>query len=114
MPTPFIYLDNDHLIEQDLTRPATTTGEDEAATGLSGLTGRLSATDGGATIHASLSVSLSERSATAGRYYGVLQGADLRTQLLTYVGSWVWEVVGDGTNVLTSARRRVLATRDPG
>lgn len=113
MSSPYLYLDNDHLIEQDITTVDGDTGEDgEAAVGLA-LTGLISASDAGASIHASLSVSLSERSSTPGRYYGVLQGTDLRTHLAAYIGSWVWEVVSDSANVKTSIRRRVMASREP-
>lgn len=107
-----VYLDNDFEIEVALQRKNSTTGDLEPATGLT-LTGRLSATDGGATIHASLSVNLTERG-TTGIYAGVLNGEDLRTQLAAaYVGQPVWLVAGDGTNVHVSEPYVVRATRRP-
>lgn len=106
-----IYLDNDHLIEKDITQPATATGVSEAAGGLTGLTGHISSTPAGATIDAALSVSLSERSSTTGRYFGVLEGDDLRTHLASLVGRTVYEVVGDGTNVYVSDARVVRDRR---
>lgn len=107
-----INLDNDWECEYKASRKNSATGTLEPATGLAGLTGRLSLTDAGAAIHATMSVALSERGST-GIYFGVLQGDDLRTQLLTLVGSTVYEVFGDGTNVLTSIPRLISAVRRP-
>jgi hypothetical protein len=107
-----VALDNDWELEYAATRKNASTGALEPATGLAGLTGRLSATDGGATIHATLSVSLSERG-TTGIYFGVLQGDDLRVQLAALVNTIVYEVFGDGVNVLTSIPRLVAAVRRP-
>jgi len=109
-----LYLDNDHEFEYAVTRKKTTTGAAEAATGLTGLTARVSLTKGGATVHADLSVSAAERSGTAGTYYGVFEGDDLRTNLLEYVGDKVYVVFGDGTNVLVSDVYTVVATRQSG
>ena len=103
-------LDNDWEYDYTVTRKIAATGATEAATGLTGLTGRISATDGGATINAALTVDLTERG-TLGKYYGVVEGDDLREQLAAYIGKPVWEVFGDGTNVLTSVPRIVRATR---
>jgi len=108
-----VSLDNDWELEYAATRKNASTGAIEPATGLAGLTGRLSATDAGATIHASLSVSLSERG-TTGIYFGVLQGDDLRAQLAaSFTNVVIYEVFGDGTNVLTSVPRLVAAVRRP-
>jgi len=107
-----IYLDSDWEFEYRATRKNATTGALEPATGLAGLTGRLSLTDGGATIHATMSVALAERG-TTGIYFGVLEGDNLRTQLLALVGTVVYEVFGDGVNVLTSSPRMVRAVRRP-
>ena len=95
-----------------MTRKNSATGTLEPATGLAGLIARLSLTDAGAAIHATMSVSLTERGST-GIYSGVIQGDDLRTQLLSLVGSIIYEVFGDGTNVLTSIPRLVSAVRRP-
>jgi hypothetical protein len=107
-----ISLDNDYEPEYRATRKNAATGAIEAATGLTGLSARLSATDGGAAIHATMSVNLTERGST-GIYFGVLQGDDLRTQLAALAGSVVYEVFGDGVNVLTSIPRLVSAVRRP-
>ena len=107
-----IGLDNDWEAEYRATRKNATTGTVEPATGLTGLVCRLSATDGGAAIHATMSVNLTERG-TLGVYFGVLQGDALRTQLAALVGSVVYEVFGDGVNVLTSIPRLVSAIRRP-
>lgn len=105
-----IYLDNDYEPEYTLTRKNASTGASEAATGLSGLTVRVSATKGGATIHASLSKTLAERG-TLGIYYARLEGDDLRAQLATYIGQKVYLVAGDGTNIFGSDAVSVHATR---
>ncbi len=107
-----ISLDNDWEAEYRATRKNTATGTLEPATGLIGLTCRLSATDAGAAIHATMSVALTERGAT-GIYYGVIQGDDLRTQLAALVGTVIYEVFGDGLNVFTSIPRLVAAVRRP-
>ena len=112
MSEKVIYLDNDFEPELRLTRKNASTGDLEAATGLTGLTGRLSATDAGATIHASLSVSLTERG-TTGIYYGTIEGDNLRTHLASYAELPVWFVGGDGTNVFVSEPYTVKAVRRP-
>ena len=105
-----IYLDNDYEAEYTVTRKNANTGADEAATGLTGLTARISATDGGAAIGA-LTGSASERG-TLGIYYKIFDGDALRTALATlYVGVRVWIIFGDGTNVLVSNPVTVRATR---
>lgn len=106
-----LYLDNDYEAEYAVTRKNTATGASEVAADLEGLTARVSLTDGGATIHADLTVSTSERSSTPGRYFGVFDGDDLRTHLLAYVGKKVYVVFGDGTNVLVSDVHIVRKTR---
>ena len=107
-----IYLDNDYEPEYELTRRDESSGDEEAAAGLTGLLVWLSATDGGAAIHASLSKSLTERAGESGTYYAVIEGDDLATHLADY--RRVYEVFGDGTNVQTSIVRDVRATRRPG
>jgi hypothetical protein len=105
-----IALDNDWEAEHRATRKNAATGTIEPATGLTGMSAWLSATDGGAAIHATMTVNLTERG-TTGIYFGVLQGDDLRTRLASLVGQVVFEVFGDGTNVLTSVPRLVAAVR---
>lgn len=108
-----LYLDNDHEMVFSGVRRNTSTGEEEAADGLLNLTGRLSATDGGAAIHADLDKAMPERASTAGQYFAVIDGDSLRTHLAASIGSVVWEVFGDGVNVLYSVPRRVVERRRP-
>lgn len=104
-----IYLDNDDEPEYAAEeKDATRTWIPSA--GLT-LTVYLSATEGGSTIHATLSKSMTEASGKAGTYYARYEGTDLRTQLLASVGKDVFEAVGNGTDVLEWAARRVMATR---
>lgn len=94
--TAVVPLDNDYEYEYDVTRKATTTGEREAAKGLSSVTAHFSATDGGADI-GSTETTLTERSAKDGRYYGILDKAQLNTDLTAYLGQTIYEVfVVDG------------------
>jgi len=107
-----IALDNDWEPEYRASRKNAGTGTIEPATGLTGLSARLSATDGGAAIHATMSVNLTERG-TTGLYFGVIEGDNLRAQLVALVGQVIYEVYGDGTNVFTSIPRLVAAVRRP-
>lgn len=73
----------------------------ESATTLTGGIGFLAQTRGGATIHATLSVSLQARSGEPDVYYGTVQGSDLVAQLP--VGTYpdqasIWECVRFGTD----------------
>ncbi len=105
-----LYLNgNDDEAELTLTRKNATTGAEEAATGLTGLTVYLSATPGGSAIHASLSKSLAERG-TTGIYFAVFEGTDLDTQLdnSTYRGKDVYMRVGDAANVDRWIVRKVV------
>ena len=108
-----LYLDNDHVCEMDLTQKHTDTSLWVPAVGQAGLSFRISLTDGGSAVHASLSVSATERPAKPGTYFATLQGNDLRTHLAAYIGTIVWEVFGDGTNVTTSEPRKVVEHRRP-
>ena len=100
-------LDNDWEAEYTLTRKNASTGVFEPATGLTGLIVRISTTDGGATIHSDLNIPILERGST-GTYFGVLDGDKLRTHLASLLGAVVYEVMGDGTNVLRSSPRKVI------
>jgi hypothetical protein len=107
-----VALDNDYEFEVAITRKNTSTGATEPAAGLTGLSFRFSATDGGTAIHASLQVNATERSGTPGTYFAVCQGDDLRAQLAaSYIGKVIYEVFGDGTNVLSSIPRLVIEHR---
>ena len=104
-----LYLDgNDAEPEAIVTRKNATTGATEAATGLAGLTFRLSATPNGTAIHANLSKSATERG-TLGIYYATFEGSDLTAQLATYVGKDVYQTFGDGANLNRTRPRRVEA-----
>ncbi len=87
-----LYLDNDLEVEIALSRKAATTGALEAAAGVTGLSAYLAATPQGAAIHANVTVNLTERSGAPGRYFGLLQGTDLTTQLSSYLNQTVWLV----------------------
>ena len=108
-----IPLDNDWEFEFPVTRKNTASGKKEAAASLSGLKGWIAASKGGAAINATLEKTLAERSSTAGTYFAIVDGTDIRTHLASYVGRAVYEVFGDGTNVLTHKRRIVVETREP-
>lgn len=110
-----IFLDNKFDFIWSGVRPNPLTGLDEPASGLLGLTARISATKGGPAIHAVLAKNLAERAETPGEYFAVVDGDDLREQLETdYIGAIVWIVFGDGgEGVLYNTKRRVVATRQP-
>ena len=107
-----VALDDDYEFEFDATRKATTTGNLEAAAGLSGVSAHFATTKGGPAI-AGTSTSLTERSAKDGRYYGILDAAAIRTALAAYkngTGFGVYVVSGDakrGREVL------VIETAEP-
>ncbi len=107
-----VYLDNDWEFEFDVKRKATTTGNLEAAASLSGVTAFFSATDGGTAI-ASTTTSLTERSATAGRYFGIIDKATLNTALTAYVNQVVYEVFVVSGDAETSEPVLVKASRRP-
>lgn len=107
-----VYLDNDWEFEFDVKRKATTTGNLEAAASLSGVTAFFSATDGGTAI-ASTTTSLTERSATAGRYYGILDKTTLNTALTAYVNQVVYEVFVVSGDAETSEGVLVKDARRP-
>jgi len=113
MRGPPVYVDgNDDEPEHALTRKASATGADEPATGLMGLTFRLSATRNGAAIHGTLSKPAAERG-TTGLYAAVLEGTDLTAHLnnATYLNKDIYQVFGNGQDVNYSVARRVLAVR---
>jgi hypothetical protein len=112
MTTREVYLDNDWEFEYDVKRKATTTGSLEAAASLSGVSAFFSATDGGTAI-ASTTTSLSERSATAGRYFGILDKTTLNTALSTYVNTTVYEVFVVSGDAETSEPILVKGSRRP-
>ena len=82
------------------------------ATGLTGLTVLLSATETGAAINAALSKSLTEIGST-GYYTAVFEGSDVDAQLdnATYRGKDVYQIAGNGSDINIVTVRRVLLTR---
>jgi hypothetical protein len=106
-----LYLDgNDDEPEETVTRKNAATGAVEAATGLTGLTFKLSATRNGTVINAALSKSATERG-TLGVYRATFEGSDLAAQLATYAGKDVYQTFGDGANVNFTVARRVIGVR---
>lgn len=105
-----IPLDNDFEYEFPILRRDPATGEWEPATGLTGLSARLSTTDGGSAIDASLSVDATERG-SLGVYYGTFQGDYLRTHAASYAGQVMFLVFGDEVNIKTSDPVRIQAIR---
>jgi hypothetical protein len=104
----------DFLAQEDLTQPSTTTGVWAAATGLTGLEFRISATKTGAAIGA-LTASAAERSATPGRYYAVFDAAALTTALATYVRTQVYLILSKSGDVdYVWVAFRVTYSRDVG
>lgn len=82
-----IYIDFE--VEVKITRKNSSTGVPEPATGLTGMTARISATDTGSAL-SPLTVSLTERG-TTGIYAGVFDTADLVTALgTTYLNQTVY------------------------
>ncbi len=107
-----VYPGNDFLIERPLYRRALATGEDTPAVGLLGVVGFLSATKGGAPIHADLQVALQERSGVPGQYFGQLEGSVLTTHLPTsYDEDTIWECVQSGTDYKEYVALRVRMAR---
>lgn len=108
-----VYLNSDHEFEFDVKRKATTTGNIEAAAGLSGAQAWFSATDGGSAL-GSTTTSLSERSATAGRIYGILDAATLASALTASLNSVVYEVLSIPGDDLRSEPYVVKSVARPG
>ena len=106
-----IVLDNDYELEVSVTRKNTSTGADEAAPALT-ITGRLSATVGGAAIHADLSKTLAERTSKTGTYYATIGGDALRTHLASVVNQSIYAVYVAGTAILLSIPVAVRAERE--
>lgn len=78
----------------DIERQATTTGDYEAYSGITGVTMLLSATKGGSAIDATLSKAATERTAELGRVYATFDVADLQSYLLpTYKNKTIYLVL---------------------
>lgn len=109
-----IVLDNDWVFIWPGIRWNTSTGVTEADAAHSPtLLAWLSATDGGATIHATLSKTMVETS-IPGKYMAVVDGDALRAQLAaSYIGRVIYEVFGDGLNVQYTVARKIVEHRRP-
>lgn len=70
------------------------------------ITALLAASPTGAAIHASLSITLSDLQ--DGDYHGVIQGADIDTNLTAYVGQHVWLRILSGSSDLTGAVQHLV------
>ncbi len=107
-----VYPGNDYLLERALYQRALPTGQDTPAVGLLGVVGFLSATKGGAPIHADLQVALQERSGVPGQYFGQLEGSVLTTHLTaSYDEDTIWECVQSGTDYKEYVAIRVRLAR---
>lgn len=81
----------DFVLDLDVERKNTSTGELEAYTPITGVTLLISATRGSSTpINAALSQSASERAGTPGRIHATFDVAALQTYLLSYRGQIVF------------------------
>ena len=108
-----IYLDNDYRAAYTITAPDDTSpqaeGSEEPAI-LLVINVRLSATEGGAAIDASLNRSAPELPGKPGTYTCIFEGDDLRTHLASVSRVWVVVAAGVG-DILCSNRVSVKATR---
>lgn len=87
-----IYFNNDRLVRWQARKRDLSTNLPIAATGLSGVIAFLAATKGGATIHATLSISLTEIG-TTGFYAGTIDATAINAHLTSYIGGTVWECI---------------------
>lgn len=85
-------------------------GDLEPATGLT-VSAWFSATEGGAEIDVTVKIALAERSGEPGTYFGVCPGSAIKAKMANLAGRTAWEVFGDGSNVLASVERMVVAAR---
>lgn len=106
-----LYVDgNDDRPLKTVTTVSTSTGAAIPATGITGLTFKLAATETGSAIDASLSKSATEIGST-GKYTAVFEGSDLITYLASYAGRVVYEIFGDASNINVVTARRVELVR---
>lgn len=91
-----IYGGNGYEFEYPIVKKSDPDGSKVPATGLAGITARVAAVENGATIHASLTIPLVERSAKPGTYFGRILGANIVAHLSpAYDNKDVWIVVAD-------------------
>jgi hypothetical protein len=97
----FLYLDGNDKVEQfALTTPNALTGEDEAATGLTGLTIHYTLTQGGSAIHADVTKTLAEYADTLGTYHATMPGVSITTYLANKGGTRVFAVLKDSSGTV--------------
>jgi hypothetical protein len=83
-----IYAGADYEVVVKVYRKNTATGRTEPAAGLTGCTAYFALTRGGAAIHADVTVALTERSGTAGEYFGIMDAAAIDTYLPANAVFW--------------------------
>lgn len=96
----------------DVERQATTTGDYEAYSGITGVTMHLAATEGGSAIHASLSQSAAERSGDPGRVYATFDVSDLQANLLPSYRNKTVYLVLTKSGELVGKSLRCLVTKN--
>lgn len=92
-----LFLKNDHTIDYGVETASLTTRVVSIASGLSGITGRISASETGSAI-GSCSVTLAEAGST-GRYFGTIGRSTIDTDLASYIGERVFEIISDGASI---------------
>jgi hypothetical protein len=86
-----VYKDNPYDYAWTVRKKNTATELLEPATGLTDLQGFIAATPGGATIHADLTLTLTERSGKPGSYYATVPVSAINARLFpTYDGQMVY------------------------
>lgn len=103
-----IELGNSYEYSFGLFQKNATTGEKEAAEGLTGITARIAAEDEGTAVDPSLELPVQERAAAPGKYFVLWDRDDLEAHL---VPGKYFLVVDDGTDTLLSTPVRVKRPR---
>jgi hypothetical protein len=100
----------DYEFEADIVQKAAGTGEDEAAAGLGSMTAHVAATDDldAATIHSSLSQTLTERVSTPGRYSCIYDQTALLAHLAAFDGRLVYIHIKKSGDIVTRPFPRVV------
>ncbi len=111
------YKDNDYEFEFYVDVKQTSDGVRIPATGLTGLSGWASATDGGAEIHADVKAAATERTDRPGYYFGIIHGDKITLRMLANASdnnTAAYLRFGDtGQNInISRPRRRYLVRRD--
>lgn len=104
-------LDEDWEPEYDLTKKDSATRKKVPATGLTGIKAWISTTEDGATIHSSVSADLSEAASKPGTYFGLVDTANLLTNVGPYTGSTVYKVLDKPGDFRVSTPVKVVRVR---